>query len=56
VYPNALDGNWNDGRGVGTADDLAYQGRWATRRVLGCLGRPSATPRLWSARGAPVAA
>ncbi|MFM6127291.1 MAG: transposase [Sphaerospermopsis kisseleviana] len=32
------------------------QGRWATRRVLGCLGRPSATPRLWSARGPPVAA
>jgi hypothetical protein len=31
------------------------QGRWATRRVLGCLGRPSATPRLW-ARGPPVAA
>ena len=32
------------------------QGRWATRRVLGCLGRPSATPRLWSARGPPAAA
>jgi len=32
------------------------QGRWATRRVLGSLGRPSATPRLWSARGPPVAA
>jgi Putative transposase len=32
------------------------QGRWATRRVLGCLGRPSTTPRLWSARGPPAAA
>jgi hypothetical protein len=31
------------------------QGRWATRRVLGCLGRPS-SPRLWSARGPPAAA
>lgn len=32
------------------------QGRWVTRRVLGCLGKPSATPRLWSARGPPLAA
>ncbi len=24
VYPDALDGNWNDGRGVGEAEDLAF--------------------------------
>jgi hypothetical protein len=30
------------------------QGVWATRRVLGCLGLPSSTPRLWTARGPPA--
>lgn len=30
------------------------QGRWAPGRVLGTLGRPSSTPRLWLARGPPA--
>lgn len=32
------------------------QGRWAPGRVLGTLGRPSSTPRLWLARGPPAVA